>query len=201
MALHDPNEAVLAHVGGQHRLFIDNEWHDAASGKTFEVRNPATGTVVAHVAEGDARDIDRAVQAARRAFDERRWQGLTPEKRADVMWKLAELFERDARTIAEIEVVDNGMPIAFAEWMVGSVVQGLKYYAGMVTKLQGRNVSPALASCRRLQRYWPLLANSADFCSDLLTAGGPCCSRYATMCSPSSAPARKRRRPVLAFCQ
>src|SRR3546814_1978358 len=51
--------------------------------------------------------------------------------------------------------------------------------------------------CRRLQRYWPLLANSADFCSDLLTAGGPCCSRYATMCSPSSAPARKRRRPVL----
>src|SRR3546814_7333129 len=47
---------------------------------------------------------------------------------------------------------------------------------------------------RRLQRYWPLLANSADFCSDLLTAGGPCCSRYATMCSPSSAPARKRRR-------
>src|SRR3546814_18404710 len=45
--------------------------------------------------------------------------------------------------------------------------------------------------CRRLQRYWPLLANSADFCSDLLTAGGPCCSRYATMCSPSSAPDRK----------
>ncbi|MBF7014727.1 aldehyde dehydrogenase family protein [Novosphingobium resinovorum] len=146
MALHDPNETVLAHVRGQHRLFIDNEWHDAASGKTFEVRNPATGEVVAHVAEGEAQDIDRAVQAARRAFDERRWHGLPPEKRANIMWKLAELFERDARTIAEIEVIDNGMPIAFAEWMVGSVVQGLKYYAGMITKLGGRNASPAIAS-------------------------------------------------------
>lgn len=146
MALHDPNKQVSEYLAGTHQLFIDGVLNDASSGETFEVHDPATGRCIARVAEGRAADIDRAVAAARRAFDERRWHGLPPERRADILWKLAELFEREARTLAEIDVADNGMPIAFAEWMVGSTIAQLKYYAGMITKVTGRNVSPSIAS-------------------------------------------------------
>ena len=146
MALHDPSTPVSEFIAGKHGIFIDGEWRDGEGGETFDVHDPATGTTIAKVARGTAADIDRAVAAARRAFEDRRWHGLPPEKRADVLWNLARIFEREARTLAEIDVADNGMPIAFAEWMVGSTIAQLKYYAGMITKVTGRNVSPALAS-------------------------------------------------------
>src|SRR5689334_25224417 len=77
------------------KILIDGRWSDAASGKTFETYNPATGEVLARVAEGDREDIDRAVRAARRAF-EGPWSTLTTSERGRLMWKLADLIEQHA---------------------------------------------------------------------------------------------------------
>lgn len=146
MTMHQPLGLVTDFLGQKHQLYIDGKWTDAVSGKRFDVRNPATGKVIATVAEGDVADIDLAVAAARRSFDQRRWRGMPPEERARVLWRAGELFAEHARTLAEIDVLNNGMPIAFAEWMLGTITSQLSYYAGMVTKITGRNASPSIAS-------------------------------------------------------
>jgi phenylacetaldehyde dehydrogenase len=74
------------------QLFIDGQWTQAASGKTFETPNPATGHTLASVAEGDAEDIDRAVRAARKAFDDGPWGRLTPSERGRVIWRIGDLI-------------------------------------------------------------------------------------------------------------
>ena len=76
----------------------------------------------------------------------RRWRGLDAERRAQVLWRLGDLFETHARELAQIDVLNNGMPVAFAEWMVASTVSQLRYFAGMVTKVSGRNASPSIAN-------------------------------------------------------
>jgi phenylacetaldehyde dehydrogenase len=76
-------------------MLIDGKLVPAASGKTFPVYNPATGTVIANVPEGDKADVDLAVAAARRAFDDGRWRKVTPSERGKLLWRLADLIERD----------------------------------------------------------------------------------------------------------
>ena len=84
---------------------IDGKWVDAASGKTFPVYNPATGEVIAHAAEGDKKDIDRAVNAARRAFGSGAWPRLTPSERGRLVWKLGDLILEHLEELAELEVL------------------------------------------------------------------------------------------------
>src|SRR6266851_10298711 len=88
-------DPVVKHfLGTPRKMLIDGKWVEAASGKTFPVYNPATGEVLAHVAEGDKEDIDRAVQAARKAFDDGPWHTtMTPSTRGRLMNKLADLIE------------------------------------------------------------------------------------------------------------
>src|SRR5262245_27475283 len=93
------------------KLLIDGKWLPAQSGKTFDVEDPATLEVVAKVPEGDAADIELAVKAARRAFDEGPWSRTSPRDRAKMVWKLAELLEQHADEFAELEALDNGKPI------------------------------------------------------------------------------------------
>jgi phenylacetaldehyde dehydrogenase len=88
-------------IGGQRRM--------ALSGKTFDTPNPATGRRLATVAEGQAEDIDAAVKAPRAAFDGP-WSSLTPSQRAKILWKIGDLIEEHAETLAEIESLDNGKP-------------------------------------------------------------------------------------------
>ena len=92
-----------AFVGRRNRLLIDGKLVDAASGKTFDVYNPATGTILAKVAEADAEDVDRAVKAARRAFDAGPWSKMSPSDRGKLLWKLAALIEQNSDEFAEIE--------------------------------------------------------------------------------------------------
>jgi acyl-CoA reductase-like NAD-dependent aldehyde dehydrogenase len=101
-------------LGRDARMLIDGELVSAASGKTFPVLNPATGTLIANVPEGDKEEVNRAVAAARRAFDERRWPKLSPSERGRMLWKLADLIERDLEELAELESLDNGKPYAVA---------------------------------------------------------------------------------------
>ena len=103
-----------AFVGRRNRLLIDGKLVDAASGKTFPDYNPATGTILAQVAEADAEDVDRAVKAARRAFDEGPWSKMSPSDRGKLLWKLAALIEQNSEEFAEIESIDNGKPVGVA---------------------------------------------------------------------------------------
>src|SRR5258708_31936057 len=93
---------------------IGGDWIDSASGKTFETYNPATGELLARVAEGDRADIDRAVKAARKAFERGPWPNLSPSERGRMLWKLGELLEQHLEEFAERESLDNGKPLSVA---------------------------------------------------------------------------------------
>jgi phenylacetaldehyde dehydrogenase len=97
------------------QLFINGQWTDAASGKTFETPNPATGETLARVAEGDAEDINRAVRAARQAFESGPWSRMTPSERGRIIWRIGDLILEHANTeLAQLESLDNGKPAAVA---------------------------------------------------------------------------------------
>lgn len=128
------NETLLAGKGG---LLIDGTWVEAQSGETIEVLDPATGELVARVAAAGAADVDLAVAAARRAFDGGRWSRLTHADRGRLLWRLADLIERDAAKFARLDSLDNGKPLKLAEGDVAAVVEGFRYVAGWATKLAG----------------------------------------------------------------
>src|SRR6266704_133627 len=94
--------------------FIDGQWASAASGKTFETPNPATGETLAQVAEGEAEDIDRAVKAARRAFDEGPWTKMTTSERGRIIWRIGDLINEHLDELAQLESLDKGKPFTVA---------------------------------------------------------------------------------------
>ena len=123
------------------RLLIDGEWVEAASGKTFTVEDPATQETIAHVAEGDAADIDRAVEAARRAFETGPWAAMLPAERARLVWRLGDLLEAHADELAELEALDNGKPITAARRDdVGGSINMFRYMSGWATRLTGETI-------------------------------------------------------------
>src|SRR5580704_8516056 len=109
-----PEEKVSSFVSKTHKILINGKWVEAASGKTFATYNPATGEVLAHVAEGDREDIDRAVKAARNAFEKGPWAKISPSERGRMMWRLADLLEENLEEFAELESLDNGKPLKIA---------------------------------------------------------------------------------------
>ncbi|MDQ2943389.1 MAG: aldehyde dehydrogenase family protein, partial [Candidatus Dormibacteraeota bacterium] len=120
------------------KLFIGGKWVDSASGKTFDTIDPSTGEVLAKVAEGDAEDIDRAVAAARKAHESGVWRELPPAERAKALWRVGDLIEQRADEFAQLESLDNGMPINDALlFKVPLAAATFRYYAGWVTKLDG----------------------------------------------------------------
>ena len=125
----------------QTQCFIDGQWVDAASGKTFETIHPATEEVIANVAEGDAADIDRAVKAARQAFESGPWRTMDASDRGKLMHRLADLIEEEIDYLAALETLDNGKPIADARAAdLPLVINTIRYYAGWADKIQGTTV-------------------------------------------------------------
>ena len=123
------------------KMFIDGEWLNAASGKTFPTYNPATGEVMANVAEGDREDVERAVRAARRAFETGPWLDMSPSERGRLIWKLADLIEQRAEEFAQIESLDNGKPLSVARAAdVPLAVDLFRYMAGWATKIEGNTI-------------------------------------------------------------
>ncbi|KAJ4930804.1 hypothetical protein JOQ06_025111, partial [Pogonophryne albipinna] len=123
-------------------LFINNQWHDAVSGKTFPTINPATGEVICQVAEADAADVDKAVQAARNAFKlGSPWRRMDASNRGLLLHRLADAIERDAAYLAELETIDNGKPYTVS-YMVDLplVVKCFRYYAGWADKWEGKTI-------------------------------------------------------------
>jgi len=117
------------------KMLINGKWLDAASGKTFPTFNPATGEVLAMVAEGDSEDINQAVQAARRAFQDGPWSRLTSSERGRLLWKLADLLEANTEEFATLESLDNGKPVGVARAAdVPLAVDLFRYMAGWSTQ-------------------------------------------------------------------
>jgi phenylacetaldehyde dehydrogenase len=132
---------VEAFIGSPRQLFINGQWCDAASGKTFETPNPATGETLALVAEGGAEDIDRAVRAARRAFDEGPWSRMTPSERGRIIWRIGDLILEHADELAQLESLDNGKPFAVAQAADVPLAADLFHYmAGWATKIEGSTI-------------------------------------------------------------
>src|SRR3984885_9648385 len=135
-------------IGARRQLFINGQWVDAASGKTFETPNPATGETLAHIAEGDAEDIDRAVKAARRAFEPGPWSRMTPSDRGRIIWKIGDLILEHVDELAHLETLDNGKPYGVAQVADVPLAADLFHYmAGWATKIEGNviNVSVPFA--------------------------------------------------------
>ncbi|MGH8148396.1 MAG: aldehyde dehydrogenase family protein [Steroidobacteraceae bacterium] len=125
-------------LAGTHKLFINNEWVEPASGKTIDVVNPATGKAFAKAAAGEAADIDRAVKAARAAFESGPWPSLPPIERAKLLWKLADAVEAAADEIGYILTLDNGMPMMMAKFAGAlGTARNLRYLAGWCGKIDG----------------------------------------------------------------
>jgi phenylacetaldehyde dehydrogenase len=129
-------------VTSKRGLLIDGKWVDAQSGRTFPVYNPATGEVLDECAAGEKADIDLAVKAARRAFEQGPWSRLTPGQRGRLIWKLADLIESHLDEFAQIESLDNGKPLAVARVAdVPLSVDLLRYMAGWSTKIDGHTLA------------------------------------------------------------
>jgi aldehyde dehydrogenase (NAD+) len=123
------------------QCFIGGKWLPAASGKTFETIHPATEEVICEVAEGDAEDVDLAVDAAREAFDNGPWSKMDARDRGALMYKLADLIAEDAENLAAIETLDNGKPIRDSRAAdIPLVIDTIRYYAGWADKIQGRTI-------------------------------------------------------------
>lgn len=135
------DKRVTSFVKERRKLLIDGQWVDAASGKTFPVENPATGEVIAQAAEGDKKDIDRAVKAARRAFESGPWPRLSPSERGRLVWKLGDLILENLEELAELESLDNGKPITVARAADVPLAADLFHYmAGWATKIEGNTI-------------------------------------------------------------
>lgn len=120
------------------RMYIDGEWVDSCSQETFEVINPATGEVIAHVTKGNREDTVRAIAAARVAFDESGWAYSHARERANLLWKVADLIEQRAEEFARIDTLNNGKPLRESTYDVSDAVNQFRYYAGLCTKPQGQ---------------------------------------------------------------
>jgi phenylacetaldehyde dehydrogenase len=123
------------------KCFINGKWVDSVSGQTFPTLNPATGEKLIDVAAGDKADIDLAVKAARRAFEEGPWSKMTPSERGRVIWKLGDLLEQHLEEFAELETLDNGKPLTVSRAAdVPLAVDLFRYMAGWATKIEGSTI-------------------------------------------------------------
>ncbi len=125
----------------QTQCFIDGQWIPAEGGETFETYHPATGEVIAQVAEGDTADVDKAVAAARKAFDEGPWGKMDARERGAIMYRLADLIEEELEELAALETLDNGKPIRDSLAAdLPLTIDCLRYYAGYADKIHGQTI-------------------------------------------------------------
>ena len=135
------DQNVSQFVARTHKMLINGKWVDSASGKTFPTYNPATGDTLSRVAEGDKEDIDRAVKAARAAFETGPWSRFTPSERGRAIWKIADLMEKHLEEFAQLESLDNGKPLTVARVADVPLAADLfRYMAGWATKIEGNTI-------------------------------------------------------------
>ena len=137
---------------GQTKLLINNEWVESVSGKRFETINPTTGEAICDVAEADAADVDKAVKAAKNAFENGEWRNMSATRRGELLYKLADLIEQNIDELARLETLDNGKTLKDAYGDLNLVLRCYRYYAGWADKVHGKTIpinGPYLCYTRR----------------------------------------------------
>ncbi len=122
------------------QMYVDGQWADALSGRQFDTVDPATERVITTVPHAGLEDVDRAMGAARRAFESGPWAGMTPAQRQRMIWRIAEGITARADQFAELESIDNGKSVAVAKAVDVTWAAEIFYYAGWATKIEGRTV-------------------------------------------------------------
>ncbi len=123
------------------KLLINNRWVNAESGKTFGTVNPSTGEEICQIAEADSADVEKAVKAARAAFEHGAWRKMAASERGRLMMRLADLMEQNADELARLESLDNGKPFAIAKAVdVAASVACIRYFAGWADKIHGKTI-------------------------------------------------------------
>ena len=138
------SEGVQKLLKREPRLFIDGEWVASTHDKRLSVYDPSTGREISTIVDASDADVDKAVQAARTAFDDGRWSGLAPYARDRMINRLADLIEQNIPELAELESIDNGKPRSASQgYDLPKCVQALRYMAGWATKLSGEQIEPS----------------------------------------------------------
>ncbi len=132
---------VAEFLNGTKKLYINGQWQPSVSGKTFKTLNPSNGEVLAVVSEAEHEDVDRAVKAARKAFDEGPWSKMSAASRSRLIYKLADLMEENKEELAQLDTLDNGKPIReTTNADVPLAIEHFRYYAGWATKITGQTI-------------------------------------------------------------
>ncbi|MCL6510399.1 MAG: gamma-aminobutyraldehyde dehydrogenase [Anaerolineae bacterium] len=142
----------------QHKLWINGAWVESQGGAQMPIENPATGEVIAHVADASRADVDAAVQAAKTAFYDGRWSKLTPAQRSQAIWKLADLIEQRAEEIARVESENTGKPYAFVS-LGGDLpfaVDNLRFFAAAARDTHGHHAGEFMAGYSSIYRREPV---------------------------------------------
>src|ERR687886_942768 len=138
----------------RHKNFVGGEWVDASGGETMEVLNPATAETIAEVPRSSAEDVDRAVQAAKRALPE--WLETTPAERAELLLKLADALDEHADELAEIESRNVGKPLAYAKDEMPVCSDNIRFFAGAARVLEGRSAGEYMRGYTSIIRREPI---------------------------------------------
>jgi len=154
-----------------HQQFINGKWVDSASGRTLAVENPANGRVIAQVPASDSEDVDRAVQAAARAFET--WQKTTPGERMTALLKLADAIEANAEELTRLESAHSGKPLNIAAVDMPVVADNLRFFAGAARNLEGKAANEYIAGRTSIIRREPVgvVASIAPWNYPLMMAG------------------------------
>lgn len=148
------SDRLRAELSKAPRLFVDGEWSTSSHDKTVPVYDPATAKAITHVVDASEADVNRAVAAARRAFDDGRWTKLPPVVRQNYLLKLADLVDANADVLAELEAIDNGKPLTIARGFdIPRCAEILRYMAGWVAKVTGDAQDPLGAPAGTFHAY------------------------------------------------
>ncbi len=151
------SDSARSFAAGPHRLLIGGERPDAADGRTFETVDPATGRVIAEVAHAGTEDVDRAVRAAREAFEDGRWSGVAAAQRTRALLAFADSLDANADQLAQLESLDNGKPVKVAKRVdVHLAAEHLRYFAGWPTRIAGDVLPVAQADMHCYTRKEPV---------------------------------------------
>lgn len=153
---HKVSQTALEVLGGEHRALVGGRWLHGEGGEARSILNPADGSEIARVAPASTEQADNSVEAARAAFADRRWNGATPAQKQRVLLRVADLIERDAQILAELETLNGGKLYAAAlHGEVAHAAETFRYYAGWCTKLPGATFDPSVPG----QRFHGLIRN------------------------------------------
>src|SRR6202521_3896057 len=183
-----------------YQMYVNGEWVDSKSNKTFPVYDPATEEVIAQVPEANADDVNRAVAAAKAAFENGPWASTTAQERGRVLFRLADKIRQNTAMLAELESRNTGKPIVEAEYDIADVATCFEYYGGLATKILGHvNPVPANALSFTLREPMGVAAQIIPWNYPLLMAAWKLAPALAAGCTCILKPAEQTPLTALEF--